>query len=208
MLEVGNKPLLETILETLIGYDFQRFFITVNYKAEMVMDRIGDGSRWGVEVGYIEEDKRLGTAGALAHLPEAPTAPLLVMNGDLLTNLNFRHLLTYHVEQGCKATMCVREYATQMPYGVVDVENQRVTAIKEKPVKRDFINAGIYVLEPEVVANLPRDTALDMTSVFETIVADGGDVAVFPIREFWLDIGKHEDYASADGHYDRLFKQP
>ncbi len=205
LLELGSKPLLETILKSLTKYGFRRFFISVNYKAEMVKAYFGDGSRWNVDIRYIEEDERLGTGGALTLLPEKPTAPFLVMNGDLLTNINFRHLLDYHHHQSCKVTMCVCDYENQIPYGVVGIENQRVAALMEKPVQRYFINAGIYVLEPEVLSQLPTGEVFDMTTLIDRLVADKSEVAVFPIREFWLDIGHHEDYERAAGHYRKLF---
>ncbi len=206
LLEVGNKPLLETILETLIGYGFRRYFIAVNYRADAIKQRIGDGRRWNVEISYLEEKERLGTAGALALLPEHPTAPLLVMNADLLTNMNFRHLLAYHAEHACAATLCVSEHSIEVPYGVIDVRDHRLAGITEKPVQRFFINAGIYVLGPDSVDLVLRDTRCDMTDLLAKIISAGRQVAVFPIREFWLDIGQHENYVAAHAHYERFFR--
>ena len=205
LLEVGSKPLLETILEQLVGHGFRRIYVAVNYLAQAVKNHLGDGSAWGTEIRYLEEEKRMGTAGALALLPETPESPVLVMNGDLLTNVNFRHLLSYHEEQGCSVTMCVREHIDQFRYGVVDIEENRVSAIREKPTRRHFINAGIYALEPDVLPFVPRDEYFDMTSLIETLTRNGKETAVFPIREFWLDIGRHEDYQEAAASYDRHF---
>lgn len=205
LLEVGSKPLLETILEQLASHGFRRIYIAVNYLAQAVKEHLGDGSAWGTEIRYLEEEKRMGTAGALALLPESPSSPLLVMNGDLLTNVNFRHLLSYHEEQGCPVTMCVREHVDQLRYGVVDIEENRVSSIHEKPTRRHFINAGIYVMDPDVLPHVPRDEYFDMTSLIESLIQDGKQTAVFPIREFWLDIGRHEDYQEAAASYDRHF---
>lgn len=206
MLEVGSKPLMETILEQLGSHGFRRIYIAVNYMADQVKERLGNGSSWNLDLRYLEEDKRMGTAGALGLLPESPSAPILVMNADLLTNLNFRHLLSFHEEQGCAATICVREYFNQLHYGVVEIENNRVAEIREKPSQRHFINAGIYVMEPDVLPLVPSNSFFDMTTLIERVLAQGKETAVFPIREFWLDIGRHEDYAAAAEHYEQLFK--
>ena len=206
LLEVGQKPLLEIILESLIGHGFRRFYIAVNYKAEQVKDFVGNGERWGVDVRYLEEPERQGTAGALGLLPERPTAPFLVMNADLLTNINFGQLVAYHAEQKCMATLCVREQSTQIPYGVVEFDRNRFLSIQEKPVHKYFINTGIYVLNPEILDYVAPATYLDMPDLIETAQRDSHEMAVFPIREFWLDIGRHEDYESASGYYEKLFE--
>lgn len=205
LLEIGNKPLLETILDGLIGHGFGRFFISVNYRAKMITDYFGDGSRWGVDIRYIEEGHRMGTGGALSLLPEQPDGPILVMNGDLLTNVNFRHLFEYHRSQSCSATLCVREYETQIPYGVVDVRDHRVADLREKPSQRCFINAGIYVLQPDVVAELPKQQNFDMPFLIDQLISNGKSVAVFPIREFWLDIGRRQDFLDAQAQYSDYF---
>ena len=205
MLKIGTKPILETILESLQEFGFKSFFFSVNYKAEMIKDYFGDGSRWGVSIRYLEEDQRLGTAGALALLPELPTEPAIVMNGDLLTKVNFDQLLDFHREHHASATMCVREYNMQIPFGVVKIEDQRIKSIDEKPLQRFFVNAGIYVLEPEALKNIPRDTPVDMTTVFERLVEQEKKTAVFPIREYWLDVGQLEDLERARVEYGRLF---
>jgi len=206
LLSVGNKPILETIVDGLISHGFQRIFIAVNYRAAMVKERFGNGADRGIAIEYLEEDKRLGTAGALSLLPETPSEPFLVMNGDLLTNLNYRHLLAYHYEHGGRATVCVREEATQIPYGVVEVQENRVVAFEEKPVQRHYINAGIYVLNPDVLPLVPRDGYFDMTSLIEAMMQAEEPISVFPIREFWMDIGQHADYEAAHAHYAKLFE--
>ena len=205
MLMVGNKPLLETILENFIAYGFHRFYISVNYMADMVKAHFGDGVRWNVDIRYLEENQRLGTAGALALLPEKPVKPILVMNGDVLTKVNFRQLLEFHLEQKVRASMCVREYDFQVPYGVVKIDNHRITGIDEKPIQRFFVNAGVYVLEPEVLALIPEQAYFDMPSLFEKLIAAGEEAAVFPIREYWLDIGQRADYDRANGEFTQVF---
>ncbi len=196
LLRVGGKPILERILETFLAQGFRRFYISVNYRAEMVESHFGDGSKFGASITYLREDKPLGTAGALTLLPQLDL-PFLVMNGDLLTNVNFAHLLEFHVEQGAAATMCVRDYTMQIPFGVVRAEGNRLVGIDEKPSRTVFVNAGIYVLSPQVLPLLPPGEPYDMPRLFEAIVAQSGKAAVFPVRDAWLDIGRMDDYERA-----------
>lgn len=205
LLKVGSKPLLEIILENFLEYGFRKFYLSVNYKAEMVKEYFGDGARWGADIRYVHEDRRLGTAGALSLLPEKPVLPLIVMNGDLLTKVNFQQLLDFHAEHGAKATMCVREYDLQVPYGVVRIENHRILSIDEKPVQRFFVNAGIYVLEPETLDCIPPSAYFDMPDLFLKLIEQKRETSVFPIREYWLDVGHMEDFARANGDFPEVF---
>lgn len=205
MLKVGNKPLLETILENFIEYGFREFYISVNHLADMVKDHFGDGSKWGVDIKYLEEDRKLGTAGALSLISEEQTEPLIVMNGDLLTKVNFGQLLNFHESNKAMATMCVREYDFQVPYGVVKIDKHKIIGIDEKPVQRFFVNAGIYVLNPSLLNIIKKNEYLDMPSLFEILIKDKEETNVFPIREYWLDIGHLSDYDKANGEYDTIF---
>jgi dTDP-glucose pyrophosphorylase len=206
LLEVGDQPILETILEGFVAHGFQRFYLSVNYKSGMIEDYFGDGSDWGVDIRYLHEEKRLGTAGPLSLLPEQPDEPLIVMNGDLLTKLNFAHLLDYHRDDAAVATMCVREHETQVPYGVIATEEQRMTGIEEKPTERYFVNAGIYVLEPETLDLVPENEFFDMTELFDAIIEREAEATVFPVREYWQDMGQKEDFRRANGEYEKVFE--
>lgn len=206
LLKVGTKPILEVILENFITNGFYRFIISVNYKAEMIMEHFGDGSKWGVEIRYIQEHKRLGTAGALSLLPFIPHKSILVMNGDLLTKVNFQQLLDFHLDTRAQATMCVREYEFQVPYGVVKVDNHRLQSIEEKPLQRFFISGGIYVIAPEVLQYIPQNTFYDMPSLFEKLLELDASTSVFPIREYWMDIGRTDDFERANGEFSEVFK--
>ncbi|MFZ5644550.1 MAG: nucleotidyltransferase family protein [Bacillota bacterium] len=205
LLKVGSKPILETILNNFIEYGFNNFFISVNYKAEMIEKYFGDGSSWGVRINYLYEDKRLGTAGALGLLPEKPELPIVVMNGDLLTRVNFQQLLAFHNENNVAATMCVREFEVQVPYGVVNIDQHRLKKIDEKPLHRFFVNAGIYVLDPVVLDLIPKETFFDMPELFDNLIKQKQETAVFPVREYWLDIGQLGDYERANGEYKNIF---
>jgi dTDP-glucose pyrophosphorylase/CBS domain-containing protein len=206
LIHVGNKPILETILENFVEYGFRRFYISVNYMAEMVEDYFGDGAKWGVDIRFIREDTALGTAGPLGILPEKPVLPLLVMNGDLLTKVNFQQLLDFHQAHRSNATMCVREYDFTIPYGVARMEKHRLLDVEEKPVQRYFVNAGIYVLEPDTLELIPPGRYLDMPDFFKSLIASGFETSAFPLREYWLDIGRIDDLERAKGEYAEAFK--
>jgi dTDP-glucose pyrophosphorylase len=190
LLSVGGKPILETILESFAEQGFKRIFLSVNYKADMIRSHFGAGERWGVELEYLHETMRLGTAGALSLLPHPPGAPLIVMNGDLVTRTNFDSLLKFHAEHQATATMAVREYDFQVPYGVVRLDGQKIVSIEEKPVQKFFVNAGIYVLAPAVLHHLPAKSFFDMPTLFERLIAAGERTSAYPLREYWLDIGR------------------
>jgi dTDP-glucose pyrophosphorylase len=205
LLKVGGKPLLEIILEGFVRQGFHKFYISVNYKAEMIEDYFGDGSRWGVQVRYLRENKRMGTAGALTLAPESNGLPMIVMNGDLLTKVNFNQLLHFHDQHNSAATMCVRDYTYQLPYGVVNIDRNRLVSLEEKPIKHHFVNAGIYVINQSVINLIPRDTFFDMTSLFETLLQERLEAGVYPIREYWIDIGRIDDFNRANVEYLDVF---
>ena len=206
LLKVGDKPIMEIILTNLIKYGFHKFYISVNYKAEMVKEYFGDGSRWDVEIQYLHENKHLGTAGSLGLLPEKPTSYTIVMNSDLLTKINFHHLLSFHHEHKAHATMCIRKYDLKVPFGVVEVESNKITNINEKPLKEFFVNAGIYVLEPEALSYIPENTYFDMNNLFDSLISNNKETVAFPIREYWLDIGHINDYKTARWEFNKFFQ--
>lgn len=203
LIPVGGKPILERILSAFAEEGFRRFYLAVNYKAEMIVDYFGDGRRWGVEIDYLHETERLGTAGALSLLPAAPEHPFFVMNGDLLTQASFARMLAFHQRHGGLATMAVREYDIQIPYGVVRVDGERIVSIEEKPRHSFFVNAGIYVLEPQALEHIPQSTYFDMPTLFERLNGAGA-TAGYPLREYWLDIGRHEELERAHAEWEDL----
>ena len=206
LLSVGGKPLLETILNQFIEYGFHRFYISVNYRAEMIENYFGDGSKFGIEIRYLREDDQLGTAGALGLLPSPPQEPVFVMNGDLLTRVDFPGMLDFHLERGASATMAVRNFEMQVPYGVVEVDDQKIVNLSEKPVHQFFVNAGIYVLSPEAVQSIPENGYLDMPTLFSQLNEAGKTTAAFPIHEYWMDIGRKQDFDQANCDYNLHFQ--
>lgn len=207
LLQLNDKPILEIILENLIMYGFKNIYISVNYKAEMIEKHFGDGSKWDIQIEYLREKKAMGTAGALSLMPERPLSPLIVMNADLLTKINFKQLLDFHNAHKALATMCVRDYRIQVPFGVVNIDQYRLSSIDEKPTHRFFVNAGIYVLLPEVLDMIPQGVSYDMTDLFQELITKEREVIAFPVHEHWLDIGRFEDYKKADAEYEVYQKE-
>lgn len=206
LLKVGDKPILELILESFVNSGFHRFYISTHYMPEKIREHFGDGSRWGVSITYIHEDSPLGTAGALGLLPKGEIQqPLFMMNGDLLTTLNYLSLLAFHEEHGGSATLCVREYEYQIPYGVIESESHRALAIREKPVQSFNVNAGIYLLSPELVKRVPANQPLDMPDLLQQEISAGRGVNLYTLTDYWLDIGRMDDFNRAQTDVSGLF---
>ncbi len=197
LLKIGDKPILETILESFIEHGFHQFYISTHYLHEKITGYFGNGERWGVDIHYVHEEYPLGTAGALSLLPDDLREPILMMNGDLLTKVNFNQLLSYHEEHEATATMCVRRHEYQIPYGVIHSDGHQIEKIVEKPIQSFFINAGIYVISPELRRKVSPSSPTDMPDLLQAQINSGKNVSLFPIHEYWLDIGKMPDYNQA-----------
>jgi dTDP-glucose pyrophosphorylase len=198
MLHVGGKPILQTIVKGFVDSGFTNITMCLGYKANVIQDYFKDGSSFGANIDYIVEEKRMGTAGALTLLSKRLNKPFFVMNGDLLTDVNYEQMLDFHESHNSKATVCVREYDFQVPYGVVNINNEDITSIEEKPVHSFFVNAGIYLLKPECIDLIPNDEFYDMTSLIEKIIFNKDRIVSFPIREYWLDIGRMDEFKQAN----------
>ncbi len=195
LLNIGDKPILTLIIERFKTAGFHTFFISTHYLHDMIEKTIGDGSKWGVTIEYLYEEKPLGTGGALGLLPmDQINAPLIMMNADLLTEINFENLLSYHKEHQGIATICGRKYEHVVPYGVIQSNGFKVISIEEKPTHRFFINAGIYVIEPELIHRMIPGQRIDMPTILEHQLSIGNSVNLYPIHEYWLDIGRIEDF--------------
>jgi dTDP-glucose pyrophosphorylase len=194
LLKVGTTTIIERIIGALRDSGVAQFYLSVNYKADVFAERLGDGDALGVSIEYLREQKKLGTAGSLALLPEEPEGPVLVTNADILTRLDFARLFRYHREHGGLATVAVVHHVTQIPYGVMSAEGDRLVRIEEKPEVKVLCNAGIYVLQPEVLRYVAPDEALDMPDLISRLLDDGIDVHLFPVLERWFDIGSPEDF--------------
>lgn len=206
LLPVGERPMLETILLEMASQGFREFFISLQYLGEQIREHFEDGEKFGVRISYLEEREQLGTAGALRLLPTEPQDPVVVANGDVLTKLDFRRLLDYHAQNDACATMCVNEHTLTVPYGVVGVEERRLCSIEEKPDVRHLVNAGIYVLSPEVVSLIPQGERYDMTTLFSRLIAEQRNAVAYPIREYWTDVGRPVDLERAKGTFRQFFE--
>ena len=197
LVKVGNEPMIEHVFRNLVEAGFSKFIISVNYLKEMMIDYCGDGSKWGIHIEYLEENEPLGTAGALGLMTKDLQDPLLVMNGDVITHAKFGNILSTHVRSGSMATMCVREYDFQVPYGVVLANENEFMGVEEKPIHRFFVNAGIYVLDPKTLSSIPRNRRYDMTEFFNDLKKQGHKTSIYSLQEYWVDVGRHEDLKSA-----------
>lgn len=197
MLRIGGIPILERIVTGLMKYGISRFFFATNYLREQIEDYFCNGSKWNIEIGYLRESKRLGTGGALSLLPFKPADPVLIMNGDLLTDIDFSKFLDFHKENNASATMGIVEFSYQNPYGVIRYEQSALLGIEEKPIQSWYINSGIYIINPNILDYIPSETYIDMPAILLKALQNGEKVNVYPIYETWLDIGREDDFKLA-----------
>ena len=198
MLRVGDKPMLEHLINQFRVLGFYDFYISTHYMPEIIHTHFGDGSEWDINITYIHESKPLGTGGALGLLPKnLPELPLIMMNGDVLTKINFTELLNHHESNNLDATMCVREMEYKISYGVVESEDGLITNMVEKPTYRYHINTGIYVLSPEYVSSVKPNTQIDLPTLLEQRIDTDKKVGIYTTHEYWLDIGQMTDYQKA-----------
>lgn len=208
MLRIGDKPILELILDDLLAQGFHRFSIAVNYRAELIERHFGDGGRWGADVRYLRETKRLGTCGALSLIADRPTESFLVINGDILAKLSYQEMLDAHEATGAAATLAVRDYAVQVPFGVARMDGDgRVRELSEKPTERFAVNGGIYVLDPACLDLIPEDTPFDMTQLLDDLLARGLRVQGHRINDYWVDVGRASDLAQADADFEANWRE-
>lgn len=207
MLQVGNQPILETIVRHIAEQGFEEFYFCINYLGQQIRDYFGDGEAFGVRIHYVEETERMGTAGALSLLPEKLTEPFIVMNGDLLTKIDLKALLKFHQDNDDIISACMREYSQQVPYGVIEMEGHQINQLVEKPIYRYFVNAGIYAISPKALDLMPPNEFYDMTTLIEKALVDKKAVGGFPLTEYWMDIGQMPDYYQAQADYEVHFQK-
>tara|TARA_B100000035_G_C20954708_1_gene533633 strand:- start:127 stop:1164 length:1038 start_codon:yes stop_codon:yes gene_type:complete len=193
LIEINGKPILETIINKLVKFGYRKIILSVNYKSRLLEDYFGDGSKFGVQIDYIKEEKPLGTAGSLSLIKRNIDKPFIVMNSDLVTDLNYFDLLEYHKKTNSKATMCIKNIKFELPYGVIKTKDSKLIDIQEKPFHEHSINAGIYVLNPEILNFIPKDIFFDMTDLFNSLIDQKLEISTFPIFENWHDIGSIKD---------------
>jgi dTDP-glucose pyrophosphorylase len=203
MVDIGGVPLLERQIDRLVRAGLTRVYISVNYLSHVIEDHFGDGRAFGVDVLYLREEEKLGTAGALTLLPEEPATSIIVMNGDILTTFDLGNLHRYHDQHNAFVTVAAVDYRINVPYGVICADGAYVTELHEKPSQRFLCNAGVYAVSPETLQMLPRSRHFDMTALIEACIRERHRVAVFPVHEYWSDIGTIDDLERARAFFAR-----
>ena len=193
LLKIAGKPMLEHIIERAKKDGFENFIISINYLGHMIEDYFNDGSKFGVNIEYLKEDEPLGTAGSLSLLKDIPLQPFIVTNGDVITDIRYGELVKYHNENNSSATMAVKQYEIQNPYGVVETKDYEIIGFEEKPIIRSYINAGVYCISPEILSILDEGAHCDMPLFFEGIKKQNNKIIVYPMHEPWSDIGRPID---------------
>ena len=193
MVHVAGKPMLHHIIERAKEAGFGHFILAINHLGHMIEEYVGKGEGFGVKVDYLKETSSLGTAGALSLLDPTPDIPLVVTNGDVITDIPYGELLDFHTRYHASATMAVRTHELQHPFGVVQTAGVDIVGFEEKPIFKTHINAGVYVLSPEVLGMLKRNEPCDMPTLFQRARADARRVVAYPIHEPWFDVGRPDD---------------
>lgn len=204
LLPVGGRPIISLIIEQLRRHGIENVYVSVNYKAEKIKEYFKTCPIAGVNIVFLEEEQFLGTAGALSLLPQRPEEPIILMNGDILSPVNFGNLLEFHQTGGKPLTVCTREFSFQIPYGVLQMRGDELLDIEEKPSHSIFINAGIYVIEPALLDQIPAGRRYDMPDMIKNVIKSSGGVSCYPVAEFWLDIGNPHDYSKARDSFSSL----
>ena len=207
LLPINGKPILEIILEQCINSGIRNFYISVNYLAEKIINYFGDGSKWNINIKYLEEKTPLGTAGALRMLPTNLKDPILLINGDVLTKTNFKDILKYHEVNSGDITICAREHVLNSPFGVIEVEGISFKSMIEKPSFRHLVNAGVYVINSEIIKTISPNQYLDMTDLIDKTKTLNNRIIVYPIHEYWLDVGKPESLDKALNDWDETIRE-
>ena len=194
MVEVSGRPILEWIIHRFVNQGFTEFHVAINHLGHVIEEYFGKGKKLACDISYVKEKEFLGTAGALSLLDKKKfKEPIIIINGDIMASIDFGSVVEYHIASGGIATVCVRQHRIEVPYGVVEIKDGMLQTIVEKPVREDLVSAGIYVIDPEVLDFVPTDKYIDMPSLLSALVQQHQKVAVFPMREDWIDVGRHDD---------------
>lgn len=204
LMPIGEMPILELLIRQLQRYGIGQITLAVGHLAELIMAYFGDGTKFGVEIQYSREERALGTAGPLGLLADLDER-FLVMNGDLLTDLDFRAFLEWHREQGAMATIGIYEREVLIDLGVIRLDgSNRISDYIEKPVYRYHASIGVYALEPAVLKYIPPGRPFDLPDLVRALLARGHGVVGYLHRGYWLDIGRREDYEQAQADFGRM----
>ncbi len=202
MLHIGNKPIMELIIEKFIEFGFSTFYLSVSYKKEIIKSYFKEGQKWGIKIIYLEEDKRLGTGGSLSLIEEEINFPIIVTNGDVLTNIDFEELLRFHEFKKSEATMCIREYEHIIPYGVIETKADTITGLSEKPRMKFNINTGVYVLTPNIIKRIPKNEYYELPMLFSNLIENNIQPYYYHVVDYWIDIGRKDEYIKANSDFE------
>jgi len=205
MLKIGDKPILQIIIERLVDQGFREIYISINYLGEKIRDYFSDGNSFGVNIHYVEETNKLGTAGALGLLPKSLSEPIVVLNGDVLTKANYASLVDYHQRNEASMSIGLTKQEMTIPYGVVHLDQEQVLSIEEKPTHSYYVSAGIYCISPSVFSSLAGEEYLDMPDLIQEQIDRKNHVIGFPLHEYWADIGMKSDYNQANITFKEIF---
>jgi NDP-sugar pyrophosphorylase family protein len=207
LLPIGEKAVLEIQIDRLKKHGFDEIYLATNYKSDYIENFFGDGSRYGVKLSLSREDKPLGTAGPLTLLKGKLTEPFIVMNGDILSLIDFTKFYQYGLSKKTALTITMKKIITPYAFGNIFFKDDLVTGIEEKPDIITYALAGIYMMTPEIFNYIPTDTFYGMDLLIKDMLAKSKPIAKYEIEEYWLDIGKIEDYTKAQEIYQKHFKE-
>ncbi len=197
LLPLQKKPIIHEIIDRLHHHNLKDIYISIHYKGDTIKDYFNKAPNNSIKVKFLEEEKPLGTAGSLSLLqPKNTDLPVVIVNGDVLTDINYSELINYHNNSDSDITVCASFYDIQIPFGTIEIENDKLVNIAEKPLKKYLINAGIYIINPNIINNLEYNKRIDMTEIISEAIKNN-NVGIFPMHEQWLDIGNHENYEKA-----------
>jgi NDP-sugar pyrophosphorylase family protein len=210
LMPIDDKPILEIVVRQLKSHGFDEVIITVGHLAELIMTFFGDGSKFGVKIEYSRENKPLGTAGGLGLIKKALNETFLMMNGDVLTSLNYSDLTDYHNRNGAITTIALNKREVDIDFGVVELDNDNsIVGYKEKPKIDYLVSMGVYIFEPEILKYIEPNEFLDFPDLVKKLISNGETVKGYVYDGYWLDIGRPDDYERANREiekiYDKLF---
>lgn len=207
MLKIGQYPILHHIINNFKQYGYNRMFLSVNYKSEIIENYFQDGYAHGVKISYVKEHKRLGTGGGIRLTKDFMDKPFFVINGDIFTNLNFESMMEFHETNGFDITVGTRKHTYQIPYGVIDVSSSTITGLREKPELEYLINGGVYCLNPKVIQYIPEDEYFEITDLINLCINKGHKIGSYEIVDYWMDIGHINDYYRVNEEYEGMCKK-
>ena len=207
LMPIGDKAILEIVVQQLKEHGFTDIIMSIGHLGELIMAFFGDGSKYDVNIEYTKEDKPLGTAGPLSLIRDDMNEPFLMMNGDVLTNINYQELIRYHQKKGGIATVALNKRVVNIDFGITEIDDEnRIVGYKEKPVIDYLVSMGVYIFNPEVLDYVEDDTYFDLPDLINRLISNGKTVNGYVFNGYWLDIGRHDDYERANHEFEEVFK--